>query len=98
MAANIVSHRVGPIAIAGDDVGTAVEFSRGVLGLQLLFEAPPGLAFNRPTADRERLHSDCVDSESAHSQQPDSRGRFSASKKFLEKCWVWGLTIEHTFD
>ena len=59
MTSNIGVTAVGQIAIAVDDVGRSVEFYRDVFGLQLLFEAPPGLAFNRPTADRERLHSDC---------------------------------------
>ena len=45
MAANIGITTVGQIAIAVDDVGRSVEFYRDELGLQLLFEAPPGLAF-----------------------------------------------------
>ncbi len=36
---------IGQIAIAVKDIGRAVEFYRDVLGLNLLFQAPPGLAF-----------------------------------------------------
>jgi methylmalonyl-CoA/ethylmalonyl-CoA epimerase len=37
--------RVGQIAVVVRDVGRAVRFYRDTLGLRLLFEAPPGLAF-----------------------------------------------------
>ena len=37
--------RVGQIAIVVHDVARAVRFYRDTLGLALLFEAPPGLAF-----------------------------------------------------
>ena len=36
---------VGQLAIAVSDLKPAVEFYRDILGLRLLFEAPPGLAF-----------------------------------------------------
>ena len=36
---------VGQIAIAVSDVANSVKFYRDTLGLTLLFEAPPGLAF-----------------------------------------------------
>lgn len=36
---------IGQIAIAVSDIGRATAFYRDVLGLPLLFEAPPGLAF-----------------------------------------------------
>ena len=36
---------IGQIAVAVSDIRCAVEFYREVLGLPLLFEAPPGLAF-----------------------------------------------------
>lgn len=37
--------RIGQIAIPVDDLDRAVRFYGGVLGLRLLFRAPPGLAF-----------------------------------------------------
>ena len=37
--------RIGQIAIVVQDVARATRFYRDVLGLRLLFEAPPGLAF-----------------------------------------------------
>jgi len=37
--------RVGQIAVVVTDVARAVRFYRDTLGLRLLFEAPPGLAF-----------------------------------------------------
>lgn len=37
--------RIGQIAVVATDVGRATRFYRDVLGLRLLFEAPPGLAF-----------------------------------------------------
>lgn len=36
---------IGQIAIAVSDIERAVAFYRDTLGLTLLFEAPPGLAF-----------------------------------------------------
>lgn len=37
--------QVGQIAIAVSNIDKAVAFYRDILGLELLFEAPPGLAF-----------------------------------------------------
>lgn len=37
--------RIGQIAVVAHDVPRATRFYRDVLGLRLLFEAPPGLAF-----------------------------------------------------
>jgi methylmalonyl-CoA/ethylmalonyl-CoA epimerase len=37
--------RIGQIAITVQDIERAVQFYRDVLGLRLLFQAPPGLAF-----------------------------------------------------
>lgn len=37
--------RVGQIAVVVEDVGRATRFYRDSLGMRLLFEAPPGLAF-----------------------------------------------------
>ena len=37
--------RIGQIAVPVDDLDRAVAFYRDVLGLRLLFQAPPGLAF-----------------------------------------------------
>ena len=37
--------QIGQIAIAVSDIDKAVAFYRDTLGLALLFEAPPGLAF-----------------------------------------------------
>ena len=37
--------QIGQIAISVQDVDKAVAFYRDVLGLKLLFQAPPGLAF-----------------------------------------------------
>lgn len=37
--------RIGQIAIPAQDIGRAVAFYRDVMGLRLLFEAPPKLAF-----------------------------------------------------
>ncbi|MGI8547697.1 MAG: VOC family protein [Gemmatimonadaceae bacterium] len=38
-------HRIGQIAVIARDVARATRFYRDVLGMHLLFEAPPGLAF-----------------------------------------------------
>jgi methylmalonyl-CoA/ethylmalonyl-CoA epimerase len=45
MTAKAEIEGIGQIAIAISDIGRAVAFYRDVLGLKLLFEAPPGLAF-----------------------------------------------------
>jgi methylmalonyl-CoA/ethylmalonyl-CoA epimerase len=37
--------RIGQVAVVVQDVARATAFYRDVLGMQLLFEAPPGLAF-----------------------------------------------------
>jgi methylmalonyl-CoA/ethylmalonyl-CoA epimerase len=37
--------RIGQIAVYVDDIDRAVAFYRDTLGMQLLFRAPPGLAF-----------------------------------------------------
>lgn len=37
--------RIGQIAVVATDVPRAIQFYRDVLGMPLLFEAPPGLAF-----------------------------------------------------
>ena len=37
--------RIGQIAVIAHDVARATRFYRDVLGMRLLFEAPPGLAF-----------------------------------------------------
>ena len=37
--------RIGQIGVRIDDLARAVAFYRDVLGLQFLFQAPPGLAF-----------------------------------------------------
>jgi catechol 2,3-dioxygenase-like lactoylglutathione lyase family enzyme len=37
--------QIGQIAIAVSDIDKAVAFYRDILGLELLFEVPPGLAF-----------------------------------------------------
>ena len=37
--------RIGQIAVVAADVARATRFYRDVLGMRLLFEAPPGLAF-----------------------------------------------------
>ena len=37
--------RIGQVAVVAQDVPRATRFYRDVLGLRLLFEAPPGLAF-----------------------------------------------------
>lgn len=44
-AGDVRLSRIGQIAIAVHDVARATAFYRDVLGLRLLFEAPPGLAF-----------------------------------------------------
>lgn len=44
-AAGVGISRIGQIHVRARDVGRAVEFYQGVLGLKLLFQAPPGLAF-----------------------------------------------------
>ncbi|HEU4629888.1 MAG TPA: VOC family protein [Gemmatimonadaceae bacterium] len=41
----IAPQRIGQIAVVVEDVERAVAFYRDVLGLRLLFQAPPGLAF-----------------------------------------------------
>ena len=44
-AASVRPQRIGQIAIPGEDVDRAAAFYADVLGLRLLFRAPPGLAF-----------------------------------------------------
>lgn len=43
--AELALRRIGQIAIVVQDVARATRFYRDVLGMRLLFEAPPGLAF-----------------------------------------------------
>lgn len=45
MAAKAGIEGVGQIAVAITDINRSVEFYRDILGLKLLFESPPGLAF-----------------------------------------------------
>ena len=45
MSKKIEIQNIGQIAIAVSDIKKAVEFYKDKLGLSLLFEAPPGLAF-----------------------------------------------------
>jgi methylmalonyl-CoA/ethylmalonyl-CoA epimerase len=45
MPANTGIESIGQIAIAVKDIKRATAFYKDTLGLQLLFEAPPGLAF-----------------------------------------------------
>lgn len=45
MSAVIEIEKIGQIAIAITDQPASVKFYRDVLGLELLFEVPPGLAF-----------------------------------------------------
>jgi catechol 2,3-dioxygenase-like lactoylglutathione lyase family enzyme len=45
MKANIEIEKIGQIAIAISDLKKSVAFYRNILGLELLFEVPPGLAF-----------------------------------------------------
>ena len=45
MSKKIEIQNIGQIAIAVSDIKKAVEFYKDKLGLALLFEAPPGLAF-----------------------------------------------------
>lgn len=45
MTDGVVIHQIGQLAISVQDLARAVAFYRDVLGLPLLFQAPPGLAF-----------------------------------------------------
>ena len=45
MTTNIGINGIGQIAIAITDIKKAVDFYKNILGLKLLFESPPGLAF-----------------------------------------------------
>lgn len=45
MSSNIEIEKIGQIAIAITDLEASVKFYRDTLGLELLFEVPPGLAF-----------------------------------------------------
>jgi methylmalonyl-CoA/ethylmalonyl-CoA epimerase len=45
MSASLNIQSIGQIAVAVTDIKRAVIFYRDTLGLELLFEAPPGLAF-----------------------------------------------------
>jgi len=45
MSSNIEVEKIGQIAIAISDLKQSVKFYRDVLGLELLFEVPTGLAF-----------------------------------------------------
>ncbi|NQZ10973.1 MAG: VOC family protein [Algicola sp.] len=45
MSANIEVEKIGQIAIAISDLKKSVQFYQDILGLELLFEVPTGLAF-----------------------------------------------------
>ena len=45
MSSNIEVEKIGQIAIAISDLEKSVQFYRDILGLELLFEVPTGLAF-----------------------------------------------------
>jgi len=45
MSSNIEVEKIGQIAIAITDLNKSVPFYRDILGLELLFEVPSGLAF-----------------------------------------------------
>ncbi len=45
MSNNLIISSIGQIAIAVSDIQTSLDFYQNTLGLKLLFEAPPNLAF-----------------------------------------------------
>jgi catechol 2,3-dioxygenase-like lactoylglutathione lyase family enzyme len=45
MSNNSMISSIGQIAIAVSDIQTSLDFYQNILGLELLFEAPPNLAF-----------------------------------------------------
>ena len=45
MSSNIEIKAIGQVAIAITDLDSSVKFYRDMLGLELLFDVPPGLAF-----------------------------------------------------
>lgn len=73
--------QIGQIAVPVSDIGRAVAFYRDILGMQFLFQAPPGLAFfdcdgirlmlDAPTKAQSENHSSII-----YFKVPDLRHAF----------------------
>lgn len=99
-AAGIGISRLGQVAIVAQDVERAAEFYQDVLGLKLLFKAPPGLAFfdcggvrlmlSRPEKP-EHDHSGSIlyfvvpDIQAAHLKMKENGARFEGEPHLVAK-------------
>jgi methylmalonyl-CoA/ethylmalonyl-CoA epimerase len=92
--------RLGQVAINAQDVERATSFYQDVLGLKLLFKAPPGLAFfdcggvrlmlsrpEKPEHDHPSsvLYFDVPDIQAAHRKMKESGTRFEDEPHLLAK-------------
>lgn len=98
-SAGIGIARLGQVAIPAQDVERAAAFYQDVLGLPLLFKAPPGLAFfdcrgvrlmiSRPEKDLEHassiLYFAVPDIQSAHSAMKAKGVRFEDQPHLIAK-------------
>src|ERR1700685_4701072 len=92
--------RLGQVAIVAQDVERAATFYQEVLGLTLLFKAPPGLAFfdcggvrlmlsrpEKPERDHPGsiLYFNVPDIQSAHAKMKESGARFDDEPHLIAK-------------
>lgn len=92
--------RLGQIAINVKDVERAVDFYQNVVGLKLLFKAPPGLAFfdcggvrlmleraSKPEFDHPSsiLYFSVPDIQSAHRSMKEKNARFEDEPHLIAK-------------
>src|SRR5882762_5095335 len=100
MTTGIGISRLGQIAINAHDVNRAAAFYQDILGLKLLFTAPPGLAFfdcggvrlmltrpEKPEFDHPSsvLYFSVPDIRAAHSRMRDSGARFEDDPHLLAR-------------
>src|SRR5580693_1556337 len=99
-AAGIGISRLGQVAIVAQDVERAAAFYQDVLGLKLLFKAPPGLAFfdcggvrlmlsppSKPEFDHPGsiLYFNVPDIQSAYAKMKQSGARFEDEPHLIAK-------------
>jgi methylmalonyl-CoA/ethylmalonyl-CoA epimerase len=92
--------RIGQIAVNAHDVERAAAFYQDVLGLKLLFKAPPGLAFfdcggvrlmlsppSKPELDHPSsiLYFNVPDIQSAYAKMKESGARFEDEPHLIAK-------------
>ena len=73
--------QIGQIAIQVKDLDRAVAFYRDVLGLQFLFQAPPGLAFFQCGEVRVMLETNEVGASTLYYKVSDLEGTYESLKK-----------------